>query len=183
MNNINSIKLNGITKELGNKKEVVKETIQEVAQEIKTQTSNLGRDLVKTVGEDSPNISLSNLLKDGYKLGRNGIVFKMDDKKDLYKAFQFDKEKLSNITIQETLPIKQHVIVTQKVDNGKWISISDYGKKSAIINGDPSEKTLQKATELQFDGYKISAQDEKSLTLIKDNHSVNISKSSGKEIE
>lgn len=182
MNKINPTRINGIIKEVANKKEATKEVAQEAVKEIKTQTSNLGRDLVKTVSKDSPNVSLSELMNEGYTIGSQDIVYKMDHKKELYKAFKFDKGKVSNITIQDTTYSSKHSVVTQKLEDGSWASITNQGEACKIINGNPSERALKKATELQFDGYKIVAQDEKSLTFNKDDVSVIISKTNGKEI-
>lgn len=175
-NSINPNKINGIVKEVANKKEVVKEAIQDVGKEVRTQTSNMGRDLVKTAGKDSSKISISDLIKEGYTFGTNNTIYKMDHKKDIYKGFQFKDGKVDNITIQNTLPGSKQAIVTQNMGEGKWISIVNQGESHSYIKGNPSETSLKKATELQFDGYRITAQDEKSLTLMKGDESVTISK-------
>lgn len=180
MNKINPVKINSAVQEISSKKEVIKETAQQAVQEIKTQASNLGRDLVKTANDIKPNISLSELIKDGYSIGASGIVFKMDDQ--LYKSVKFNKGKVTNITIEDTYTRKQAVI-SEKLNNGKWVSIVNRGQSHKIIDENTSERAVQKATELQFDGYKITAQDEKSLTLIKDDLTVNLSKANGKEIK
>lgn len=181
INGINPTKITGIAKEIGSKKEVVKETVQKAVKEIKTQTSNVGRDLVNYGEKHSPNLSVAELSKEGYTIGTQGIVYKMDHKKELYQAFTFDHGKISNVTIQDTTYGHKHSIVTQKLEEGKWVSVSQ--GKTTFIHGDPSERAIKKATELQFDGYKVTAQDEKTLTLCKDDASVVISKENGKEIK
>lgn len=175
-NGINPNKINSVIKEVGNKKEVVKETMQEVSKEVKTQASNMGRDLVKTTSADSSKISISDLIKDGYVYGANNTIYKMDHKKDIYQGFQFKDGKVDNITIQNTLPGSRQAVVTQNMGEGKWVSIVNQGESHSYIKGNPTETSLRKATELQFDGYKITAQDEKTLTLAKGDDSVVISK-------
>lgn len=182
MNKINPTKINTIVNEVGNKKDVIKETVQKTVREVKTQTSNLGRDLVKGGGNEPSRILISDLLKDGYVFGEAGIVYKMDHKKDIYKAVQFENGNATNITMQKTI-LGEKVVISQKLDDNTWVTLTDYGKNHTYIKGDTSEKAIQKATELQFNGYEIVAQDEKALTFSKDDVSVVISKANGKEIK
>ena len=106
----------------------------------------------------------------------------MDYKKNLYKSVQFEDGNAINITVENTLT-RDHAVISQKLKDGKWISIYNRGESYKMIDGNPSERAIQKATELQFDGYKITAQDEKSLTLNKNDISLNISKSDGNEVK
>lgn len=181
MNKINPIKINAAAKEISSKKEIIKETAQETVQEIKTQATNLGRDLVNTAAKDSPNISRIELLQEGYRAGSLGVLYKVDHQKDIYNAIQYDKNGVKNITISGSI-INGRSIVTQKLGN-EWMSIvnDQTVKCNKLVN--TSERAARKATELQYEGYSISAQDEKSLTLVKDNLTVNIAKSNGKEIK
>lgn len=176
-NGINPQKINGVIKEVANKKEVIEKTVAETVKEAENKAvPNMGRDLVKTAGKDSSKIAISDLIKDGYTFGTNNTIYKMDHKKDIYKAFQFKDGKVNNITIQDTVPGSKRAVVTQKMEDGKWVSLTDSGKGYTFIKGNPSETSLKKATELQFDGYRITAQDEKTLTLTKGDDSVVISK-------
>ena len=121
MNKINPVKINSTVQEISSKKEVIKETAQQAVQEIKTQASNLGRDLVRTAGTGAK-VSASELLAEGYQIGQLGVIYKMDHKKYLYSAVQFSQNKVKNITIQDTSAYSKKAVITEKVDNGKWFS-------------------------------------------------------------
>lgn len=181
MNKINSIKIIPAIKEIGNKKEIVKETVQETVQEAKAQASNLGRDLVIPTAKEHPQIKVNELLNEGYQPGALGILYKVDGKHDIYDAIQYKGKNIENITICQTKALKKKSVLTQKLGD-KWISIAKGEKLQSNSLENTSERAAKKATELQFHGYSIVGQDEKTLTFMKNDVTVCISKTNGKEI-
>lgn len=181
MNKINPVKINSVVQEISSKKEVIKETAKEVVKEVKTQASNLGRDLVASVEKDSPNITASELLQEGYKPGYMNVFYKVDNKKDIYDAVQYGAKGVENITMSGAIMSEKSVVTQRLGDYWGSISKGDTVQYNKLEN--TSERAAKKATQLQFDGYSIVAQDNKSLTFAKDNSSINIDKSNGKEIK
>ena len=177
MNKINLFKINTVAKEINSKKGALKET----AQEIKTQAANLARDLVRNT-ETNPNITVSELVSQGYTIGKRDIIYKVDFKKDIYNAVQFDKKGIKNITISGAIINGDAIVVTQRMGD-KWVSIVKGKNIKCNTLENTSERAAREVTELQYNGYSIAAQDEKSLTLIKDDAAINISKINGKEIK
>jgi hypothetical protein len=178
--NIKSLK--NILPTIGKPKKTVKvepQTIQETAKQVEIQATNIGRDLVKTV--HSPKVSYLELMKQGYSAGADNIYYKVDKKTSVYKGFRFEKDGLKNITLQNTNEITKSC-TTELLSNGEWASVNTVNKSFNLLK-DTSERAAQKATELQFNGYVITGQDEKALSLAKEADNITILKSTGDELK